>query len=99
MAPRKQSTPQAIYQLKIILSDARPPIWRRVQVSSDTTLGKLHQIIQESMGWTDSHMHAFLIQGVEYGQPMPEFEWDVKNEQRVKLSQVVPGEKFKFRYT
>jgi Plasmid pRiA4b ORF-3-like protein len=44
-------------------------------------------------------MHAFLIQGVEYGQPMPEFEWDVKNEQRVKLSQVVPGEKFKFHYT
>ncbi len=99
MAPRKQSTPQSIYQLKITLKDVRPPIWRRVQVASDRTLEKLHQIIQEAMGWTNSHLHSFLIGGVEYGQPMPEYDFDVKNEQRVKLSQVVTGEKFKFLYT
>lgn len=103
MAPRKQSTsqstPQSIYQLKITLKDVRPPIWRRVQVASDRTLGKLHQIIQEAMGWANSHLHSFSIGGVEYGQPMPEYDFDVKNEQRVKLSQVVIGEKFKFLYT
>jgi DNA invertase Pin-like site-specific DNA recombinase len=98
MATRKQSTPQTIYQLKITLKDIRPPIWRRVQVTSERTLGKLHQIIQESMGWTNSHLHTFLIGGVEYGQPMPEYDFDVRNEQRVKLSQIVTGEKFKFLY-
>lgn len=98
MAPRKQSTPPSIYQLKITLKDIRPPIWRRVQVSSETTLGKLHRIIQESMGWTNSHLHAFWIAGVEYGQPMPEYDFDVRNELRVKLSKVVTGEKFKFQY-
>lgn len=99
MAPRKQTTNQLIYQLKITLKDLRPPIWRRVQVSDKTTLGKLHWIIQEAMGWTDSHLHAFLIQGVEYGEPMPEYDFDVRNEKTIKLSQVISGEKFKFLYT
>lgn len=99
MATQKQSTPQTIYQLKITLKDIRPPIWRRVQVTSDKTLGKLHQIIQEAMGWTNSHLHSFLIGGVEYGQPMPEYDFDVRNEQGVKLSQVITEEKFKFLYT
>jgi DNA invertase Pin-like site-specific DNA recombinase len=99
MAPRKQSTSQSIYQLKITLKDFRPPIWRRVQVTSDTTLGKLHQIIQSSMRWTNSHLHAFSIQGVEYGQPLPEYDFNVHNERTVKLSSVVTGEKFKFLYT
>ena len=99
MAPRKQSTPPSVYQLKITLKGTRPPIWRRVQVTSDTTLGKLHQIIQETMGWSDYHLHSFLIKGEEYGQPMPEEDVDVQNEQSVKLSQVVIREKFKFIYT
>lgn len=99
MAPRKLSTNQSIYQLKITLKDFRPPIWRRVQVASETTLGKLHRIIQLAMGWTNSHLHAFLIQGVEYGQPMPEYDFDVRNERTVKLSRIVTGEKFKFLYT
>jgi Plasmid pRiA4b ORF-3-like protein len=99
MAPPKEPPTQVTYQLKITLKDARPPIWRRVQVASDITLGKLHQIIQVAMGWTNSHLHAFLIKGVEYGQPMPEYDFDVKNEQRVKLSQIVTGEKCKFLYT
>jgi DNA invertase Pin-like site-specific DNA recombinase len=99
MAHRLQSASQSIYQLKITLKDLRPPLWRRVQVITDTTLGKLHQIIQQAMGWTNSHLHAFSIQGVEYGQPQPEYDFNVRNERTVKLSQVVMGEKFKFLYT
>lgn len=99
MATRKQA--QSIYQLKITLKDIRPPIWRRVQVPSDITLGQLHWVIQLSMGWTNSHLHSFSIQGVEYGVPMPDSgfdEMDLRDEQSVKLSRLVPGEKFKFSY-
>ncbi|KAM3098242.1 IS1096 element passenger TnpR family protein [Phormidesmis sp. 146-12] len=99
MALRKQSTTQTIYQLKITLKDVRPPIWRRVQVASERTLGKLHQIIQEAMGWSNSHLHTFAIGEMEYGQPMPEYDFDVRDEQRVKLSQIITREKFKFLYT
>ena len=99
MPPRKPTTERSVYQLKITLQDFRPPIWRRVRVYSDITLAKLHQIIQEAMGWTNSHLHAFSIQGVEYGQPMPGYDLDIRSERTAKLNQVVPGEKFKFHYT
>ncbi len=99
MAPRKSTANQKIYQLKITLKNIRPPIWRRVQVESSTTLGQLHQIIQAVIGWYDSHLHQFSINGIDYGQPQPEYEFDVQDEKKVKLSQVVAGEKFKFLYT
>jgi hypothetical protein len=86
---------------KITLKDIRPPIWRRVQVRSDATLAQLHWVIQISLGWTNSHLHFFNIQGIEYGVPMPEFDVDgmeVRDEQTVKLSKIIPGEKFKFSY-
>ncbi|MEP0924840.1 plasmid pRiA4b ORF-3 family protein [Leptolyngbya sp. ST-U4] len=72
MAPRQSATSQTVYQLKITLKDAKPPIWRRVQVLNTATLQQLHPIIQLAMGWTDSHLHQFTIPGVEYGQPTPE---------------------------
>jgi DNA invertase Pin-like site-specific DNA recombinase len=99
MAPRKKA--QSIYQLKITLKDIRPPIWRQVQVHNDVTLGHLHWVIQFSMGWTNSPLHSFSIQGVEYGLPMPELGFDemgLRDEQPVKLSKIIPGEKFKFVY-
>ncbi len=99
MANQFQSKTKSVYQLKITLKDFRPPIWRRVQVKSDITLGKLHKIIQASMGWTNSHLHGFSIGGVEYGQPVPELNLEIKNEQRVKLSKFVTEEKRKFFYT
>lgn len=92
---------RSIYQIKITLKGIRPPIWRRVQVRSNTTLGHLHWVIQFSMGWTNSHFHSFSIQGVEYGVPVPDLGFDemgLRDEQPVKLSNVIPGEKFKFTY-
>ncbi|MGG6270658.1 plasmid pRiA4b ORF-3 family protein [Leptolyngbya sp. AN03gr2] len=99
MPTRKSSASASVYQIKVTLLELRPPIWRRVQVRSDITLGELHQIIQTAMGWTNSHLHLFLIQGLEYGEPAPEYDWEVKDERKVKINRVVAGEKFKFRYT
>ena len=39
------STPNAIYQLRIRLTDLQPPIWRRVEVE-DCILLKLHKIVE-----------------------------------------------------
>jgi hypothetical protein len=38
-------------QLKINLRDIRPMIWRRVVVAEDTTLTRLHTVVQTAMGW------------------------------------------------
>ncbi|MDP9314304.1 MAG: plasmid pRiA4b ORF-3 family protein [Chloroflexota bacterium] len=61
MPARKTALPPTIHQLKVSLRDSKPPIWRRVQVPSDMTLSKLHNILQVVMGWTDSHLHQFII--------------------------------------
>lgn len=55
------------YQLKISINDAKPPIWRRVVVPGSITLAQLHLVIQISMGWLNSHLHQFRIDGIDYG--------------------------------
>lgn len=48
-----------MYQLKITINGITPPIWRRLLVSENITLYKLHHIIQETFGWTNSHIYFF----------------------------------------
>jgi transposase-like protein len=55
-----------VYQLKIALRGISPLIWRRLLVDADTSLADLHHILQLAMGWTNSHLHRFLIRGQEY---------------------------------
>lgn len=50
-----------ILQLKIVLDDSKPPIWRRVNVLSSLTFYDLHIIIQKIMPWDDDHLHSFMI--------------------------------------
>ena len=99
MTTSRRSTNEPIYQLKVTLRGIRPPIWRRLQVSSDTTLYKLHQIIQIAMGWENYHLYEFESGETRFGEPDPDWGMDIKSSRRAKLSQVVKGEKTKFSYT
>jgi len=91
-----------VYQLKITIKGRKPPIWRRVQVSGNITLHRLHMILQSVMGWTNSHLYRFDIAGIEYSLPDP-FEDDFYalhfvDSRRTRLNKVVPGEKARFSY-
>ena len=96
--PHRSKKDLLVYQLKVTLKDSKPPIWRRIQVTSNISLAKLHQILQTVMGWTDSHLHQFVAGQTYYGTPAPEFDFEVKDERRVKLSQVAPDVKKKIVY-
>lgn len=87
-----------VYQLKVTLRGSRPPIWRRVLVPGKFSLHKLHQVIQLVMGWTDSHLHQFIIDGQYYSIPSPEDLEPVSDERRHSLSQIATREKHKFFY-
>jgi len=87
-----------VYQLKVTLKGIKPPIWRRIQVLNNTTLSKLHRILQVVMGWTDSHLHQFIVGRTFYGIPDPDFGMDIRNEKGVKLGQIAAQEKAKFVY-
>lgn len=103
MAPRQSAATQMVYQLKITLQGAKPPIWRRVQILNTVTLEELHYIIQQAMGWMNCHLHEFVIQGIRYSEPMPNhgfnIEFNAQDESKFKLNQLVKKEKFKFLYT
>jgi hypothetical protein len=100
--PSRKEQPTTIYEIKITLNGSKPAIWRLIQVSAESTLFKVHRIIQEAMGWTDSHLHQFVIGNDTYKirDPYADFGMDgsSKNERTHKLRQVVPGDGFRFRY-
>jgi hypothetical protein len=60
--PRKRSF-ETVFQFKITLIGVEPAIWRRIQVPGSYTFYDLHVAIQNAMGWADSHLHAYEMQG------------------------------------
>jgi hypothetical protein len=93
-------SPQArIYQIRITLQDSDPPIWRRIQVHGDTSLDKLHDVIQVAMGWTNSHLHQFIVDGAYFGPFDPEYpEPPMGDETQSTLRQIAKGQGSVFTY-
>ena len=92
-----------IYQLKITMLDIEPPIWRRVLVDGQDSLGDLHLIFQIAMGWTNSHLHQFQIGDSRYALCDPAFDdWseDTQDEDLITLEQAAPfvGVEFLYEY-
>jgi hypothetical protein len=56
-----------VYQFRIVLRGISPLIWRRLLVRSDATVADLHRTLQVAFGWSDEHLHRFVIQGRLYG--------------------------------
>lgn len=66
-----------IYQLRITLIESRPAIWRKILVNEDVLLSNLHNIIQTTMGWTNSHLHQFIKNETFYTERIPgDIFWD-----------------------
>lgn len=55
-----------IYQLKVTLRYSKPPIWRRFLVREGTNFQILHEILQNVMRWTNSHLYDFEFGGTIY---------------------------------
>jgi Plasmid pRiA4b ORF-3-like protein len=51
--------PTTVHRLRIDLMDARPPIWRRLEVPSETSLRALHMMLQTAFGWQNRHLYRF----------------------------------------
>lgn len=92
-------------QLKIVLDNLDPVIWRRVVVSESLTFLQLHKVIQAAMGWEDCHMHEFELAAprLRIGTNSPGdlgFFGDSERllpERTTRLADVLAGKR-KFRY-
>ena len=91
-----------IYQIKVTLRGTHPLIWRRILVSGNTTLLKLHDILQIVMGWENAHLHLFKTPGLVYGDPMNDVYGDISTavEATCKLRQLIhcAGQRFSYEY-
>lgn len=95
--PPKPAGPAPVYQLKVGLQGAKPPIWRRLEVPADVSLTRLHSIIQVAFDWDDSHLHVFETPYGDFGIADPGLGH--RSGDDVSLAQVLPGERTKITYT
>jgi hypothetical protein len=98
MARAQRTTPPLVYQIKVILQGSKPPIWRRFQVTSETTLATLHHVLQRVMGWESSHLYQFVVGRMEYCDPRVLEEMEGYDARRVTLETLVWVEKSKVLY-
>ncbi|MHB1343185.1 MAG: plasmid pRiA4b ORF-3 family protein [Thermoleophilia bacterium] len=95
-----KSSATVVYQLKVSLKGAKPPIWRRLLVGDDVTLRRLHNILQAACGWSNSHLHEFSVGGNRFGRTDPEWPSDMRSDTRKRLSSLglVEGDKLEYVY-
>jgi hypothetical protein len=94
---KKSDRPAPVYQIKVGLRGAKPPIWRRLEVPADISLARLHLVIQVAFDWDDCHLHVFETPYGSFGTA--DAELGHRAEAPVTLEQVAPVVKSKVRYT
>ncbi|MBA1421594.1 MAG: SEC-C domain-containing protein [Epsilonproteobacteria bacterium] len=92
-----------IYQLKISIKGAKPPVWRRVLVESSASFYTLHNIIQTLFEWMDCHLHEFKALGSRYTDKESledSFSWGggIKDESFFSIDHELVNEKDKIDY-
>jgi hypothetical protein len=63
-----------VIKTTITIADIEPPIWRWLLLPRELNFAQLHEVIQAAFGWTDSHLHQFVVGGLVVGAP--EFDED-----------------------
>lgn len=106
--PRKKhrfsTSSPCLYTLRIELQpdELHPLIWRRLAVDGRVSLAKLHHFIQAAFGWTDSHLHHFVVGDREFGKPSPEdvlYDRNIEDERKAFLNRLVAtGQSFVYTY-
>ncbi|MFI6449808.1 plasmid pRiA4b ORF-3 family protein [Kitasatospora sp. NPDC050543] len=95
---RSRTTPgNVVHTIKVTLRGSQPPIWRRLEVPSGTTLQQLHHLIQAAFGWEDYHMWAFEALRDRYG--VADRELGIRSAAARRLDQVAPSVGDRFGYT
>ena len=88
-----------VFELRVVLRDIEPAVWRRVRVPADAPLGVVHDVLQIALGWTNSHLHDFQIGTIRFGMADIEDEIFCVDEDGAPLGAVaLQGSTFVYRY-
>jgi hypothetical protein len=93
-----------ILQLKIVLEDTKPKVWRRILVSVDYNFFDLHSAIQDVFGWSGGHLHQFWTKfpyssrdAKTIGYPFPDAE-NLIDGRKIKITEYFKNVKDKMFY-
>ncbi|MDO4340195.1 MAG: plasmid pRiA4b ORF-3 family protein [Eubacteriales bacterium] len=66
------------YQMKIVIKDSHPPIWRRFIVPAGLSFSQLGIVLNEVMGWTGYHMNSFEFGhlGIKLEEESEDYGWE-----------------------
>jgi hypothetical protein len=84
------------YEFEVSLQELQPRIWRRFLLRTTATFAQLHQAIQQSFGWQESHLWEFRLP-THQGRPIAglpggdEDERPTPDAKTVKLSTYFTG--------
>jgi len=92
------ATKKILYQLEVTLMECRFEVSRVLVVPEDIRLDYLHSLLQNVMGWRDSHMHEFQANNKRYGTKMIEDDEELRDERRVRLSAIAKIKHPEFHY-
>ncbi len=94
-----------VFQFKIQIEQiTKPPVWRRIKVSSDITFSEFHAIIQLAFGWTFSHLYLFSERGFTSNFLIQDIELtddelgEVGDADKIRLKEIFKEEKQTYRY-
>lgn len=96
-----------VVTLLITLDSIEPPVWRRIATDGDITLRGLHHVIQAAFGWTDAHLHEFVLEQQIYAMldkenvldTIEEIDRIPQDDRKARLQRLVyPGQIFTYLY-
>jgi Plasmid pRiA4b ORF-3-like protein len=89
-----ETAASSVHVVKVSLSGAQPPVWRRLELPSAITLDRLHDVMQWAFDWEGFHQHAFETAYGEFGSPSQRGPWPSGqgDESAVALAQVAGEE-------
>ena len=63
-----------LYQLRVVLRDVSPLVWRRLLISSETRIAQLYDIFQLAFDWSALTHSAtsFTVHFIPLGYPTPQ---------------------------
>lgn len=83
-------------RLRVVMADVTPEVCRTLDVPAACTLPELHLLLQAALGWTDSHLHQFVVGDRRWGSPHQEWDDGQLDESRAGLREL--GPRFDYLY-
>lgn len=99
MAKKKTATKKPkVYEFTVTLKETAPVVWRKFLAHEFIELNELHMLIQMTMGWENTHLFSFEINGKSYSDSESAFEMaNTIDSDGIELRDVLKDSK-KFEY-